>query len=770
MLRRVLSILLSALITCAASLVLGQGVLRLCGWPGWSWLSAPVGVSTLMLLASPALHVPGRSVTCGIVIGLAVIAAAALLLRERPSSLRPPLFGLACGLWPFALGLVPFLVAGRSGILGVSVINDMTQHLLWVEGIMSQRIIDTSGFNNSYPLGPHFLVAALAAPTGIDPELAFGGVLVALPVLLGWTAVAAIRNATASRQFLAVAVCGMPFLIASYYGESGFKEISVAMLVLAFAIMLDDVRTFDRSQARKTVLSRWVPMAVVAAGVVSVYSYTGVLWLGALVLCWGVTLVGVELYTRGSGLPRVASRAVQAEIAPIGIALVTFALVLGPQWPRTLRYAGNAVDTGGVIASNDTGNLVARISPWESFGMWDNPDFRFPPHDGLAVGVWSGLVLALVLVGAPAWIRRDRWMIPLGTVSAWLIWVYTDRTQSIYVGPKALAVMSPLLLLTALGLFMEGPRLASRFRFSAVLLPVVALVFVYKISSVSFQALRHAPVGPLAHAKELRHLRHNLSGTTLFMGVDDFAQWELAGKRVKYLLYDLPQLPMRPQKAWKGGHAVDIDVFPADFLNTFNYVLTPKDAAGSALPPQLRLIAETQNYALYRRGGTIAPRQILNEGEGSAAVLDCRNDPAARRLSHREGTAAIQEGGVAVPVPALFAGADRTVNLPLPRAGTWDIVMAYSSALPITISAPGMKTAEMVPNLDRPGPRYPVGTIRTSDAHTVPVRFQVNGHPLSSTAAPAVPTAFIAVPRGTEHTVPLRRACGKAVDYYRLAQ
>jgi hypothetical protein len=45
---------------------------------------------------------------------------------------------------------------------------------------------------------------------------------------------------------------------------------------------------------------------------------------------------------------------------------------------------------------------------------------------------------------------------------------------------------------------------------------------------------------------------------------------------------------------------------------------------------------------------------------------------------------------------------------------------------------------------------------------------QVKTHRLASTAAPAITTALIAVPRGTERIVPLRKACGKAVDYYRL--
>ena len=49
--------LVSAAAVCAYSLLLGQGVLRLCGARRWSSLAPAVGVSVLMLGAFPALGV-----------------------------------------------------------------------------------------------------------------------------------------------------------------------------------------------------------------------------------------------------------------------------------------------------------------------------------------------------------------------------------------------------------------------------------------------------------------------------------------------------------------------------------------------------------------------------------------------------------------------------------------------------------------------------------------------------------------------------------------
>src|SRR5271169_6028088 len=107
------ALLLSAAATCLGSLALGQGVLALCGAREWSWLAAPVGLSALMLLAVPAIHVPGRAATVAVVAAVAIVAGVILWIR-RPRS-RPPLSGLLAGLPVAVLVLVPFAASDRAG-------------------------------------------------------------------------------------------------------------------------------------------------------------------------------------------------------------------------------------------------------------------------------------------------------------------------------------------------------------------------------------------------------------------------------------------------------------------------------------------------------------------------------------------------------------------------------------------------------------------------------------------------------------------------------
>jgi hypothetical protein len=265
---------------------------------------------------------------------------------------------------------------------------------------------------------------------------------------------------------------------------------------------------------------------------------------------------------------------------------------------------------------------------------------------------------------------------------------------------------------------------------------------------------------------ELRQLRAYLHDQpVLFLGNDDFVRWELEPSRVYAPFIGAPTDPIRAEKAWDYGEAFDIDSVSPELVNTVRWVILPRDPVGSDLPRQLRLVRATKSYALYRREGLMPYRRLLGEGEGPAAILDCKHDPRARRIARSRGTAAIRQGGVAVSGLVLGAGGDRVIPIALP-AGRWRIVAQYTSGLPFTVSAPQLAPVGMPANLDRPGPRFLVGTIDLPSAATVPLRIHVDRHRLASTAPPAAISAVIATPAQPDRMVPLRQACGKNVDYY----
>ncbi|HTA04857.1 MAG TPA: hypothetical protein VK774_00715, partial [Solirubrobacteraceae bacterium] len=196
-----LDLLLAGTVTCVGSLILGQGVLALCGARTWSWLAAPVGVAVMILLAVPAIHLPGRSATVAVVTGLLIVAGLTMMIL-RPLQ-RPPLRGLVAALPVAVLVLIPFAASGRAGTLGVSFDNDMGEHLLLAEAYRSAAVALVTPLLNDYPLGPHALVAMLAEGLGIRTDLAFAGFTAAVPVLLAWTALAAVRGRWLARVTVA---------------------------------------------------------------------------------------------------------------------------------------------------------------------------------------------------------------------------------------------------------------------------------------------------------------------------------------------------------------------------------------------------------------------------------------------------------------------------------------------------------------------------------------------------------------------------------------
>ena len=751
------AILLSATVTCFASLFLGQAALRLAGAREWSWLAPAVGLSVAMLVASPTADIPGRSATMTIL--LAALATAAAVWCLRSAAHRPPLFDLLAALPVAFLVAVPFLAAGRGGILGVTVNNDMTVHLAFVEGFVSSAVADLIPLPADYPLGPHALAAALSKGLGIEADLAFSGWTMAIPVISAWTVLAAARHTPWFGKAMAATVASMPFLVAAYYGQGSFKEVAQAGLVLAIALQVSGC-------GPRLGRGRWVPLALLTGGVISAYSPAGLTWVVAIVGLWLAGLLAIEVrHGRLRGVPRVFRR----ELPALGIGLAVLVATLLPQAKRMWEFIALRDGTG--ISVDDIGNLVARLPGWEAQGIWDSADYRLPATPAFTGGEWSWFVVALILFGAFWAFRRGRWLLPLSAAAAMLIWKYADRSQSIYVAAKALMIASPLLLLVAvLPLLDRGPeRWPRRPRWAWLLAPALVLVLFLRVGHDDLEALRFSPVGPTDHARQLMSFRAPLAGqSTLVLGEDEFLIWELAGVESRAAaLASLPQVSMRPAKEWELGQAIDFDTVPASTLNEYEWVIAPRDASLSAPPPQLRLVRSTEAFQLWKRVGQVRERSTLREGEWPGAIFRCDTE---------EGRAILAKGGVAAirRVPILATGgsapAGETLSIPLALPpGDWQLAAPYTSHFPLQVEAPGLRT-ELPASLDRLGPRWPIGRLATRRQRSFSITFRPEDTLLApDTATLNVPYILVTPARAVDRVVPIARACGKYVDWYRSA-
>lgn len=745
-------------------------MLRLAGAREWNWLAPPVGISAAMLIAVPATQLPGGCATAAVLLGILTIAA--VVWCWRLPAHRPPAAGLLAVAPVALLVLVPFLAAGRAGILGTSLNNDMGSHMLFVETYLSDAVANVTPLRSDYPLGPHAMVALISEGFGIRVDHAFAGWTMALPILSAWTAVALVRRTAWLGQVIAATVVGIPFLIAAYYGEGSFKEVLQAGLVLAVALLFSGCGpTLGRG--------RWVPFALLLGGILSVYSVTGLPWPAAIAGLWLFGTLVQWIVAHGT---KGLKEAILRELPAVGIGLAVFLAVILPQAGRIHDFVAQNLNGNGIITPKDNpGNLVGPLPGWEAFGVWNNPDFRLPASPAFTGGMWTAFVLALVVFGAVWAIRSGRWLLPLAAGASMVIWALSISSQSIYVVAKGLVIASPLLLAVAVlplvdsmpdriprslsGLFQRLPGRPLSWGLALIL----ALVLVLRVGVSDVRALRVSPVGPTDHAEQLRELRPLLrSQPTLFLGNDDFIEWELAGVPVGDVVANgAENLPIRPEKEWSPGQPLDFDSVDAATLNKYDWVVTTRDAAGSAPPPQLHPVRTTDSYVLWHRVGRVDERAILAEGYMPGAVLDC-SSPEGRAIERAGGVAAIRAASVVTPAPSIAA--DQTMSMELDLVpGTWELETPYTSPLPVTVTAPGLRTT-LPANLDRPGSRWRIGRIDVREPGPVTVTFHVEEESLTPATATAVLGSVIATPLGTERIVPMRLACDSYVDWYRSAK
>jgi hypothetical protein len=299
----------------------------------------------------------------------------------------------------------------------------------------------------------------------------------------------------------------------------------------------------------------------------------------------------------------------------------------------------------------------------------------------------------------------------------------------------------------------------------------------------SFLVLRQAPVAPEAHARELAALRPAIEGEpVLFLGRDDFVAYELRRAHVathlgNYFLKDhnVRVVPRRP-----GPAKFDFDAVPASVLDRYPFVITTRAADASAAPQGFRPVRATRDFVLWKRTGRLRPREVLAEGSSPGAKLDCRS-PAGREIVAGGGIAAVwpsppvERGtGAWQPSAEVAAGAQAGQALKLP-AGGWNLSLEYDSALPLVLRSAGTRT-ELPANLDYRGtsPYFPAGRVRSDGRHPIRVRVEVReGNLLRRLVGgerPAHLRRLAASPTGGIAVVPIARACGRYVDWYRPAR
>jgi hypothetical protein len=771
----------SAAAILLASLLLGRALLHLVGRTTATWLSGAVGFAALTVASPLLIRLPGRGGTLAVVLAIAVLASIYYLWRGRERRERTaPGVPLAVIAVVVAAASLPFAFNERDGVLGEGVYtNDQAAQLYWTDWLQHDVGPEPSAVRFGYPTGPQAVAAATAETTGASLLDAFNGLLVAIPVLTALAALAALDELSPGRRALAASMAGLPYLGASFLAQSAFKETAMAMLVLAFAVTLTGVRRGSARAGPHPVRAMAVALIVLAAAGLFVYSLPGLVWFAIAVPIW----LALELATGGLRVDLVALRgAVRRHRRALAIVAIALAAVVAFSAAQLSGFVGKVGTVQG-----SAGRLSSPVFPGEALGVWPEGDFRIVR--GEVSGAYPAVALGLLVaaIGAFAAFRRREWGLIAMGVTAVIVYAGARVFASIYVEAKALAVMSPLVVLVALRALLAPPRSAGRS------LPGIVTTARYVLGGVAlaafaastFLALRATPIGFDQRGRELESLAGLVQGrSVVFLGVDRFAAYWLRGTLVRSPGgYVPPEVKARPKKVWQQGLAMDFDTLASRRLDDFDYAITTRSGYQSTAPPNFRVVAKTSSYVLWRRSGVTPPLGVIDVDGTPGRVLDCAT-PEGRTVARRGGTATVLHRPVRGGPGAWSRGSgfdapgSATQTLRLAR-GVWRLSLQYQSQVPLRVSAPGIAgQVELPPSLDGmylthhgQGAFWSAGELRANGRGPVTVTVTAarrSGLQGALGVRRQVWLGTLAATRSGSRQLPLRRSCRRYVDHFTL--
>lgn len=763
-----------AALLLGASTIIGQAVFVLAGRKCWSWSAAAVGLASLIVLSSIAIRLPGRGVTSTLVCTIALLLAVVLVWRR--SRIEWPWRGAVVAI-PAVLGAsLPFLANHRVGIPGVGLDNDMSVHLLWAEGLRSASMASLYPAQNGYPLGPHSLAATLASSTGIRLDYAFTAMLLVVVPITALVAAGVAPRAAVWRKALIGLMTSLAYLVAAYYVQGSFKETMMALFLLAFVLVLRELRSDESHSARS--LGSWaragIPAGLLAAASLYAYSYLALAWIGGFLAIWLVA----ELFIPPTPLlSRTLCRGWLERVAPVALGgCATCLVAILPSLHRLLNYlqaVGSSAGGGGIPASN-IGNLAGPLSPYEGLGAWLSPDYRFPSPQTFHAGELGALALAVLVFGVLWALRRRDLALPAAVGICVVIYAYSRGHQSPYVTAKALVIAAPLVMVVGARALLSGREDTWAGSPGSIVRLLSGLAFAFVALHSSSMVLRGEPVGSTAQTAELDQIRPIIGDApTLFLGNDDFAGWELRGVHLAYpsvTAFPAPLHVSLSAKPYAYGNPFDFDSIGSTQLDGFTYVITTNTPYASQPPANFHLVKALGLYQLWKRVGPTPPRLSLDSGETPGAVLNCRTSQGVR-LSRRPGVAAVMatpvlSGGVGTLAP----DSHLTTTLRLPR-GSWDLSLEYTSEEVLKLAADGRRWV-LPANTARPGPYFYFGTVNSNGRKPTLVQIYET-HPSRFTSS--IDLASLSNIAATRHPdtrtlVPMAHACGRYVDWYRLGR
>jgi hypothetical protein len=631
------------LVLVLAGAGLGLLVERLAGLRLAGALVVPLGIAALMALATLTTAWSATApLTTPLVVALALAGLLAGRGRLAPRALDLPALLAAVGV--FAVLGAPVFLSGHATFAGYTVLGDTAVHLVSIDRLLehgrslaglhasSYRSAVQSYYDSGYPMGSQVALGALRPLVGQDvawvyqPYLALLGACLSLSLYALTARLVAPRWARGLVAFLAA----QPALVMGYALQGSIKELATAALVVLLVALLEPLLA-ERQGARAG-----IPLAVASAAAVAAIGPAVAPWLAPILLA--ALVVAVRVRTSWSAVAR-----------PAGVyAGVALALSI----PAIALLGSYASVTGSVITSGgEFGNLLGRLDPLQTLGIWLSGDYRLAPtavYGGIDAHAATDALIAVAIASALlglAWaVRRRAGLVLLYVAVSAIACAYVARAGSPWAEGKAFMIVSPAALLAVL----LGPAalLAARRPPARALAALLALALGGGVLASNVLAYHDASLAPRDRLSELARIgtREAGRGPTLLTEFEEFGKHFLrATDPTGVSETGSPGLAAtRPGGApVRFGYGSDLDDLTPAFVQRFRTLVVRRSPLASRPPADYRLVFSGRWYDVWERtgAGAAVPAHLpLGSPLSPSAVPRCADVAAlARRARAARG-------------------------------------------------------------------------------------------------------------------------------------
>lgn len=461
-----------------------------------------------------------------------------------------------------------------------------------IDVVFGGNVLNYGGVANThfdYPTGSFIPYGVVSKLTGIEkawifqPYLSFAASVSAILIVLFFR-----RHLKNKFKLVGLAVLSMmASTIYSYVMWGGIKEIVliVPLLLFSYSVFI----AIQGKSKREFYL----------------YSIIGIL---ALYFIGGATSLGfVAPILLIACLVKVCAKSVVAFYS----ALVT-AIVFPVVGLFALRSGNNAIGRLFVPEIKDSGNLSRPLNLMQMMGIWPSKDFRLDPLFPQVTYFVIIVAFCYFALGIFYSVKKQLWVVPALVAACTCVVAYSYLFAGIWITGKAIAVASPIFLMTAaIGAIELWKRIDRDIRIPIVnfqaryLVAILAAMVGSGVVVSDFYTYRNVWIAPYSQMNELETIGKLYSG----QGPALMTEYSVFGAR--YFLRNLDAesaselrvhpIPMSDGSQVPKGFAADISLFDPNTINYYKLLVLRKSPVSSRPPLNYQLIWSGEHYEVWKR-------------------------------------------------------------------------------------------------------------------------------------------------------------------------